>query len=100
MYQGDLRHRLRQVHRGRGCAVYSDGINTIFEKLEGFPSDWKTKCSGVHSGSYANTSVRVFWSTASIRTLQPLKFKKALKLKRTFSDMLDQMPMRLAVIRN
>src|SRR5712672_919652 len=28
------------------------------------------------SNSYANTSVRVFWSTASIRTLQPLKSRR------------------------
>ena len=38
---GHLRHRLRQVHRGR-CALFGQsGITTVFTNLEGFPEDWK-----------------------------------------------------------
>ena len=39
---GHLRHRLRQVHRGRGRPLPQDGHRHAFENLEGFPTDWKT----------------------------------------------------------
>jgi hypothetical protein len=64
---GHLRHRLRQVHRGRRGVVSQTGITTVFTNLEGFPEDWKETLR--HSSSLsANTSARASWSTASIRT--------------------------------
>lgn len=66
------------------------GITTIFTKLEGFPDDWKTNIpafieflrehqrpSFLEYGEYP-------WVTAS-------EIKKALGVKQSFSDMLDEM---------
>jgi hypothetical protein len=66
------------------------GINTVFENLDGFPADWKTNVpafvkfvrehqrpSFLEYGEYP-------YATAD-------EIKKALTLKRAFSEMLDQM---------
>ena len=45
---GHLRHRFRQVHRGRRLQLFNQiGITTVFENLEGFPEDWKTNLPAV-----------------------------------------------------
>ena len=66
------------------------GVNTVFENLEGFPEDWKTNApafirfvreyqcpSFLEYGEYP-------YATAD-------EIKKALRLKRAFSEALDQM---------
>ncbi len=68
----------------------STSINTVFENLEGFPKDWKTKpeefikyvrehqCpSFIEYGEYPYFSAE--------------EIKKALKIKQAFFDILDQM---------
>ena len=66
------------------------GINTVFENLEGFPKDWKTKPAAFikfvrdhHCPSFLEYGEYPYVSADEI--------KKALKLKAAFSNMLDQM---------
>ena len=66
------------------------GILTVFEYLEGFPKDWKTRPEGFiefvrdhHCPSFLEYGEYPYVSADEI--------KKALKLKAAFSDMLDQM---------
>ena len=66
------------------------GILTVFENLEGFPKDWKTKPEGFikfvrdhHCPSFLEYGEYPYVSADEI--------KKALKLKAAFSNMLDQM---------
>jgi hypothetical protein len=66
------------------------GIDTIFETLEGFPEDWKERPEGFvqfvrdhHRPSFLEYGEYPYVSADEI--------KKALKLKASFSDMLDQM---------
>jgi hypothetical protein len=42
------------------------GVNTVFENLEGFPSDWKTNPDAFVNSS-ASINARVSWSTVNIR---------------------------------
>jgi hypothetical protein len=66
------------------------GITTIFENLEGFPADWKTNAPAFvkfvrdhHHPSFLEYGEYPYVTAEEI--------KKALNLKRTFSNMLDQM---------
>jgi hypothetical protein len=66
------------------------GILTVFENLEGFPKDWKTRPEGFvkfvrdhHCPSFLEYGEYPYVSADEI--------KKALKLKAAFSNMLDQM---------
>ena len=66
------------------------GIDTVFENLEGFPKDWKTNASAFvkfvrdhHRPSFLEYGEYPFVSADEI--------KKALRLKASFSKMLDQM---------
>jgi hypothetical protein len=66
------------------------GITTIFENLEGFPVDWKTNAPAFvkfvrdhHHPSFLEYGEYPYVTAEEI--------KKALNLKRTFSNMLDQM---------
>jgi hypothetical protein len=65
------------------------GLNTVFENLEGFPEDWKTKPAAFikfvreHCPSFLEYGEYPYVSSDEI--------KKALKLKAAFSNMLDQM---------
>ena len=66
------------------------GIDTVFENLEGFPKDWKTRPEGFiqfvrdhHCPSFLEYGEYPYVSADEI--------KKALKLKAAFSNMLDQM---------
>jgi hypothetical protein len=66
------------------------GVDTSFENLEGFPEDWKTNTKAVidfvrehHHPSFLEYGEYPFVTADEI--------KKALRLKRAFSEMLDQM---------
>jgi hypothetical protein len=66
------------------------GLTTVFENLEGFPTDWKTNAPAFikfvrehHRPSFMEYAEYPYVSSAEI--------KKALKVKDAFSDMLDQM---------
>ena len=66
------------------------GVDTVFEKLEGFPADWKTNAPAFikfvrehQCPSFLEYGEYPFVSAGEI--------KKALALKQAFSSMLDQM---------
>jgi hypothetical protein len=66
------------------------GINTIFEKLEGFPADWKTNVPAfIH---FLREHQRPsFLEYGEYPYVTSGEVKKALELKRAFSEMLDRM---------
>ena len=90
MYQGIFDTDFNKYTEDAVALFGATGINTVFENLEGFPKDWKTKpeefvkfvrehqCpSFLEYGEYPYVSAD--------------EIKKALKLKAAFSNMLDQM---------
>ena len=87
---GHLRHRFRQIHRRCSRPVHESGINTVFENLEGFPEDWKTNVPAFikfvrdhHCPSFLEYGEYPYVTADEI--------KKALRLKKAFSEALDQM---------
>jgi len=90
MYQGIFDTEFDKYTDDAVALFTKTGINTVFENLEGFPADWKTnvpafvkfvrdhQCpSFLEYGEYP-------YATAD-------EIKKALRLKRAFSKMLDEM---------
>jgi len=66
------------------------GINTVFENLEGFPEDWKTNVPAF--AKFMREHQRPsFLEYGEYPYVSADEIKKALNLKRTFSEMLDQM---------
>ena len=66
------------------------GINTIFEQLEGFPEDWKTNVPAFidfirehHHPSFLEYGEYPYVTAAEV--------KKALEVKRSFTEILDKM---------
>jgi hypothetical protein len=66
------------------------GLNTVFTNLEGFPEDWKTNPAGfikfVRDHHYPS-----FLEYGEYPYVSADEIKKALRLKASFSNMLDQM---------
>jgi hypothetical protein len=66
------------------------GINTVFENLEGFPEDWKTNAPAFVK--FVREHQRPsFLEYGEYPYVSADEIKKALTLKRAFSDMLNQM---------
>jgi hypothetical protein len=90
MYQGIFDTDFDKYVEDAIALFTSTGINTVFENLEGFPMDWKTNTPAFidfvrkhHRPSFVEYGEYPFATTDDI--------KKALRLKASFSDMLDQM---------
>ena len=66
------------------------GITTVFVNLEGFPEDWKTNVAAV-SKFFRDHQCPSFLEYGEYPYVSADEVKKALKLKATFSDMLDLM---------
>jgi len=66
------------------------GINTVFENLEGFPMDWKTNTAAFVE-FVREHQCPSFLEYGEYPYISALEIKKALALKKAFSDMLDQM---------
>jgi hypothetical protein len=66
------------------------GINTIFEKLEGFPADWKTNIPAFIAFVRAHQHPS-FLEYGEYPYVTAAEVKKALEVKAAFSDMLDKM---------
>ena len=67
MYQGIFDTDFDKYTEDAVALFGATGINTVFENLEGFPEDWKTKPRN-SSSSFASISARASWNTVSIRT--------------------------------
>ena len=66
------------------------GLNTVFENLEGFPTDWKTNPTSFVE--FVRKHQRPsFLEYGEYPFVSADEIKKALKLKQKFSEMLDQM---------
>ena len=66
------------------------GVNTIFEKLEGFPADWKTNAHAFIK-FVREHQCPSFLEYGEYPYVSAAEIKKALALKQAFSSMLDQM---------
>ena len=90
MYQGIFDTDFDKYTDDAVALFNKGGISTTFENLEGFPEDWKTRPEGFikfvrdhHCPSFLEYGEYPYVNADEI--------KKALKLKKAFSDALDQM---------
>jgi hypothetical protein len=90
MYQGIFDTEFDKYTDDAVAIFTKSGISTTFENLEGFPEDWKTNPSAFikfvrehHFPSFLEYGEYPFVTGDEI--------KKALKLKKAFSEVLDQM---------
>ena len=65
MYQGIFDTDFDKYTEDAVALFGATGINTVFENLEGFPKDWKTKLPH-SSSSFASISARVSSNTGNI----------------------------------
>jgi len=66
------------------------GVNTIFEQLEGFPTDWKENPAAFAKFAREHAA-QPFMEYAEYPDLTAMEVVKALKVKQSLSEMLDQM---------
>jgi len=66
------------------------GINTVFENLDGFPEDWKTNAPAFVK-FVREHQCPSFLEYGEYPYVTADEIKKALRLKKAFSEMLDQM---------
>src|SRR5262245_46702164 len=90
MYQGIFDTDFDKYTEDAVALFGISGINTVFENLEGFPTDWKTNPAAfikfVREHQFPS-----FLEYGEYPHVSGEEIKKALKLKAAFSDMLDQM---------
>jgi hypothetical protein len=90
MYQGIFDTDFDKYTEDAVALFGQTGINTIFEKLEGFPQDWKTNVPAFIK-FLREHQCPSFLEYGEYPYVTAVEIKKALKLKQAFSDMLDQM---------
>ena len=90
MYQGIFDTDFDKYTEDAVALFSKYGINTIFENLEGFPTDWKTNTPAFIK--FVREHQRPsFLEYGEYPFVSAEEIKKALKLKAAFSEMLDQM---------
>ena len=90
MYQGIFDTDFDKYTEDAVALFSQTGIDTIFEKLEGFPMDWKTNAPAFIKFAREHQCPS-FLEYGEYPYVTAGEIKKALKLKQAFSDMLDQM---------
>ena len=90
MYQGIFDTDFDKYTEDAIALFARTGINTIFEKLEGFPADWKTNTPAFIAFVRAH-QVPSFLEYGEYPYVTAAEIKKALEVKSAFSRMLDQM---------
>ena len=90
MYQGIFDTDFDKYTEDAIALFTQTGVNTIFEKLEGFPMDWKTNTPAFIK-FVREHQCPSFLEYGEYPYVTAAEIKKALKSKKTFSDMLDQM---------
>jgi hypothetical protein len=90
MYQGIFDTDFDKYTEDAVALFTASGITTVFENLEDFPMDWKTNVPAFVEfvRKYQRPS---FLEYGEYPFVSADEIKKALKLKRCFSHMLDQM---------
>ena len=90
MYQGIFDTDFDKYTDDAVALFNKSGISTTFENLDGFPGDWKTRPEAFikfvrdhHCPSFLEYGEYPYVSADEV--------KKALKLKKAFSEALDQM---------
>lgn len=90
MYQGIFDTDFDKYTEDAVALFTKYGINTVFENLEGFPMDWKTNPDAFVR--FVREHQRPsFLEYGEYPYVTAEEIKKALKLKESFSNMLDQM---------
>jgi hypothetical protein len=90
MYQGIFDTDFDKYTEDAVAIFSSTGLNTVFENLEGFPTDWKTNPASFIKFAREHQCPS-FMEYGEYPYVSAAEIKKALKLKDAFSDMLDQM---------
>jgi hypothetical protein len=90
MYQGIFDTDFDKYTEDAVALFSATGIDTVFENLEGFPKDWKTKPEEFVK-FVREHQVASFLEYGEYPYVSADEIKKALKLKAAFSNMLDQM---------
>ena len=90
MYQGIFDTDFDKYTEDAVALFTRSGINTIFEKLEGFPSDWKTNVPAFIA-YLREHQCPSFLEYGEYPYVTAVEIKKALALKSAFSEMLDKM---------
>jgi hypothetical protein len=90
MYQGIFDTDFDKYTEDAIALFTQTGINTIFEKLEGFPEDWKTNAPAFIK-FVREHQCPSFLEYGEYPYVTAGEIKKALRLKQAFSEMLDQM---------
>ena len=90
MYQGIFDTDFDKYTEDAVALFSATGIDTVFENLEGFPKDWKTKPESFVK-FVREHQCPSFLEYGEYPYVSADEIKKALKLKAAFSSMLDQM---------
>ena len=90
MYQGIFDTDFDKYTEDAVAIFATSGLNTVFENLEGFPSDWKSNAPAFIK-FVREHQCPSFLEYGEYPYVSADEIKKALKLKAAFSHMLDQM---------
>jgi hypothetical protein len=90
MYQGIFDADFDKYTEDAVALFGATGVNTVFENLEGFPTDWQTNPAAFVK-FVREHQVPSFLEYGEYPYVSADEIKKALKLKAAFSTILDQM---------
>ena len=90
MYQGIFDTDFDKYTEDAVALFSKSGVDTVFENLEGFPSDWKTNPDGFIKFVRAHQCPS-FVEYGEYPYFTSDEIKKALQIKSAFSQMLDQL---------
>jgi hypothetical protein len=90
MYQGIFDTEFDKYTEDAVALFGGTGVNTVFENLEGFPTDWKTNPDGFAKFVRAH-QVPSFLEYGEYPFFSADEIKKALKMKSAVTEMLDQL---------
>jgi len=90
MYQGIFDTDFDKYLEDAVALFVKTGITTVFVNLEGWPEDWKTNLAAVIK-FFRDHQCPSFLEYGEYPYVSADEIKKALTLKATFSEMLDQM---------
>ena len=90
MYQGIFDTEFDKYTDDAVALFAKSGVNTVFENLEGFPEDWKTNVPAFIKFVREHQCTS-FLEYGEYPYASGDEIKKALRLRKAFSEMLDQM---------